>query len=61
MAWIAYHRGGHNGNWPPREPKQCVGWGCVKMLAAIHKVPAWEVAADLIDYLDRSENGFRQP
>lgn len=61
LAWIAYHRGGHNGNWPPTEPGKCVGWGCVRMLAAIHNTAAWDVAADLVDYLARSEHGDPQP
>ena len=61
LVWIAHHRGGHNGNWPPREPKACVGWGCVKMLASIHDMNAYEVAHDLVDYLERSEHGFPQP
>ena len=61
LAWIAYHRGGHNGRWPPTEPWQCVGWGCVKQLAHIHKLHANDVAADLVDYLERSEHGDPQP
>jgi hypothetical protein len=61
LAWIAYHRGAHNGNWPPTEPGKCVGWGCVKMLAGVHRISAWDVATDLIDYLERSENGDPQP
>lgn len=61
LAWIAYHRGGHNGNWPPREWQKCVGWGCVKMLAAMSNTNAREVATDLVDYVERSEQGFKQP
>lgn len=61
LVWIAHNHGGHNGNWPPREPGKCVGWGCVKMLAAVHHASAWDVATDLVDFIERSEHGFPQP
>ena len=61
LAWIAYQRGGHNGQWPPRQVKQCVGWAVIRMLADIHEKPAWQVAMDLIDYIRRNEKGYRQP
>lgn len=61
LLWIAHHRGGHNGKWPPREVRDCIGWGCIRQLAFVHDIEAWSVAADLIEYLDRSEKGFRQP
>ena len=61
LAWIAYHRGGHNGNWPPTSAAQCVGWGCVRQLAYVHNMQAWEVAVDVVDYLERCEHGDPQP
>jgi hypothetical protein len=61
LAWIAYHRGGHNGRWPPRSAQQCVGWGCVRQLAYMLDMSAPEVATDVVDYVERSEHGFPQP
>src|SRR5262245_54047848 len=61
LAWIAYQRGGHNGRWPPRSVAQCVGWTVVRMLADVHEKPARAVAMDLVDYVERSEKGERQP
>jgi len=57
LAWIAYQRGGHNGRWPPRKVGDCVGWGCVKMLADIHDMPANVVALGLVDFIARNERG----
>jgi hypothetical protein len=61
LAWIIYHRGGHNGRWPPTSVPHCMGWGCVRQLAFIHDMSAREVAADLVDYAEHSEKGFPQP
>lgn len=61
LAWIGFHRGGHNGRWPPQNAKACVGWGCVRQLAYIHDMNAYDVAADLVDFLAHSEKGFPQP
>lgn len=61
LAWIAHHRGGHNGRWPPTEPSDCNGWGCVKQLAHMFDMSAPAVSHDLIDYLKRSEHGDPQP
>ena len=61
LAWIAYHRGGHNGRWPPRSVQQCIGWGCVKQLAYMVDVGTTDVARDLVDYVERGEKGFPQP
>jgi hypothetical protein len=60
LAWIAYERGGHNGTWPPRDPRQCCGWTCVRMLADLHDMRARDVARDLVEFYRQHEGESRQ-
>jgi len=55
LAWIVDHRGGHNGRWPPREVKDCVGWQCVRIVADLTDRRPREVAIDLIDAVKQAE------
>jgi hypothetical protein len=59
IVWIVQHRGGGGGH-PAREIERVSGWICVQLIAALFERPVPQVARDIIDFEEMSDDNRSQ-